>query len=121
MHPVFSQASLHTYKMSSSICGKIALYTPASSITRGTPHKRYTAKIQSGTSDIAYFSRTLLIPAKCEKQSETSSDHSVDRVNVNFTGVQDSTEADWGRNILAEGTCTIIWKGNEYVVGEPGI
>lgn len=30
-------------------------------------------------------------------------------------------EADWGRNILASGTCTIIWKGHAYAVENPEI
>src|SRR5579884_2389735 len=31
------------------------------------------------------------------------------------------TEADWARNILAAGTCTIIWQGHEYAVANPEI
>src|SRR6266568_450665 len=30
-------------------------------------------------------------------------------------------EADWSRNILAAGSCTIFWKGHEYAVGNPEI
>jgi deazaflavin-dependent oxidoreductase (nitroreductase family) len=31
------------------------------------------------------------------------------------------TEADWYKNILAAGSCTIIWGGDKYAVGEPEI
>jgi deazaflavin-dependent oxidoreductase (nitroreductase family) len=31
------------------------------------------------------------------------------------------TEADWTHNILAAGTCTIVWKGHEYAVENPQI
>lgn len=31
------------------------------------------------------------------------------------------TESDWGRNILAAGSCTIFWKGDAYAVRDPEI
>ena len=31
------------------------------------------------------------------------------------------TNTDWCRNVMAAGTCTLIWKGREYALGHPEI
>jgi deazaflavin-dependent oxidoreductase (nitroreductase family) len=31
------------------------------------------------------------------------------------------TEVDWCRNVMAAGTCTLRWKGQEYVLERPEI